>query len=410
MNPEGSHPGGASSDPEAFVWRAEGQPIEVALAFDVIDRMNPEIGDAFRALRRRGAEVGGILLGRVIPGEKTVVHISDYVSVPCERRFGPSYTLSETDYGAFDRECAKWRAGGAGGLMLVGFYRSNTREHIALSEADMQLLASRFPEPYITALLVKPYADKVFDAAFFVRKENGLTAAGQPAFPFRRKELGGGVSPLFTPQPGIVEAPERPSARNRMLGGNLEAVQDLPAAVIPQTSHPLPIPISIEHSSTQARPADAGRQVPAGSPPPGEAHPYMPPAPARTGVAPWAAALLSILFAAGGLIGGYLYAGSRHQEASPAAATLYRLGLSAQIEDGVIRLSWDNSAAALRDALKGVVTVEDGDNTRTIELETADLARGRMRFRSQAKKVEIRMDVFTAEHSGVTESLSFEAP
>lgn len=136
----------------------------------------------------------------------------------------------------------------------------------------------------------------------------------------------------------------------------------------------------------------------------------MPPAPARTGVAPWAAALLSILFAAGGLIGGYLYAGSRHQEASPAAATLYRLGLSAQIEDGVIRLSWDNSAAALRDALKGVVTVEDGDNTRTIELETADLARGRMRFRSQAKKVEIRMDVFTAEHSGVTESLSFEAP
>lgn len=411
MNPEGSHPGGASSDPEAFVWRAESQPIEVALAFDVIDRMNPEIGDAFRALRRRGAEVGGILLGRVIPGEKTVVHISDYVSIPCERRFGPSYTLSETDYGAFDRECAKWRAGSGSGLMLVGFYRSNTREHIALSEADMQLLASRFPEPYIVALLVKPYADKVFDAAFFVRKENGLTAAGQPAFPFRRKELGGGVSPLFTPQPGIVEAPERASARNRMLGGNLEAVQDLPAAVIPHTPHPLPGPVSIEHAAPPARPVETARQAPADSAPPGEAYPYIPPAPARTGVAPWAAALLSILFAAGGLIGGYLYAGSRHHEENPAAASaLYTLGLKAQIDDGVIQLSWDNSASALRDALKGVVTVEDGDNTRTIELETADLARGRMRFRPQAKKVDIRMDVYTAERSGATESLSFEAP
>lgn len=418
MNPEGSQPaGGSSSEPEAFVWRAEGQPVEIVLAFDVIDRMSPEIGDAFRALRRRGAEVGGILLGSVIPGERTTVQIANYVAVPCERRFGPSYTLSDADLALFDRECAKWRSA-AGNLRLVGFYRSNTREHIALSDADMQLLASRFPEPYMVVLLVKPYADKAFDAAFYVRKGGGLTAAGQSAFPFRRSDLGGGVSPLFTPQPGIVEALEKASARSRMLGGNLEAVQETPAVVPPPPTRRLPAEASLQSAAPlppETAPAPAGpppqsQPQAAEAPAAAEAHPYAAPVPVRSGVAPWAAALLSILFAAGGLVGGYLIAGSRNEAAGAvSAAALNRLGLQAQIDDGVITLSWDSAAPAFRDALRGLVTIEDGDNTRIIDLEASDLARNRMRFRPQTSRVDIRMDVFTTERAGATETITFPA-
>lgn len=416
MNPEGALPAGMSSEPEVFVWKAEGQPIEVALAFDVIDRMTPEIGDAFRALRKRGAEVGGVLLGRVLQGHNTTVNIVDYVPVPCEHRFGPSYTLSESDYALLDKECSKWRGSMGGNLTLIGFYRSNTREHIALSDADMQLLATRFPEPYAVALLVKPYAERAFDAAFYVRKDHGFTAGGQQAFPYRRKDLGGGVSPLFTPQPGLVEPPEKASARNRMLGENLEAVQDAPATVTPPPGRHLPVTIS-QRAETDSPTARAAAQSPMGlastetAPYEIDPYPQTPPVPVRGGVAPWAAALLSILFAAGGAIGGYLVAGSRAEtESAVPTAAMHKLGLKAAVEDDVVVLSWETSAPGLRDALKGLVTIEDGDNSRTVDLEAGDLARGRMRFRPLTKKVDIRMDVLTGERSGVTESLTFNIP
>src|SRR5580698_10036098 len=47
-----------------YVWEVPDKKISIQLHFDVIDRMSPEILRGFGALKRRGAEVGGILLGR----------------------------------------------------------------------------------------------------------------------------------------------------------------------------------------------------------------------------------------------------------------------------------------------------------------------------------------------------------
>src|SRR5215217_4124799 len=83
---------------EYYLWQPPDKPFTVELALDVIDRMNVEIMRGFGAVRRRGTEVGGLLLGRIEPSaDHTFVSVDDFEPVPCEYAFGPSYILSPQD-------------------------------------------------------------------------------------------------------------------------------------------------------------------------------------------------------------------------------------------------------------------------------------------------------------------------
>src|SRR4030088_1734167 len=85
-----------------YVWEVPGKPISIELQFDVIDRVSPDILRGLGALKRRGAEVGGLLLGRVHAGAQTRVIVEDFEPVASEYVTGPSYNLSEKDLAAFD--------------------------------------------------------------------------------------------------------------------------------------------------------------------------------------------------------------------------------------------------------------------------------------------------------------------
>src|SRR5579863_10593697 len=85
-----------------YVWEVPGKPISIQLPFDVIDRISPEVLRGFGALKRRGAEVGGILLGRSEDGPRRKVIIENFQPVPSEYLTGPSYNLSENDLAAFE--------------------------------------------------------------------------------------------------------------------------------------------------------------------------------------------------------------------------------------------------------------------------------------------------------------------
>src|SRR4051812_29648143 len=89
-------------DRHAYLWEIPGKPLSVQLRFDVIDRLSPEILRGLGALKRRGAEVGGLLLGRVEPGSPDKVTIEDFEPVPSEYLTGPSYNLSPNDLAAFE--------------------------------------------------------------------------------------------------------------------------------------------------------------------------------------------------------------------------------------------------------------------------------------------------------------------
>src|ERR1700688_283014 len=117
-----------------YVWEVPGKAISIQLHFDVIDRVSPDILRGLGALKRRGAEVGGLLLGSREDGSRPKVIVEDFAPVPSEYLTGPSYNLSENDLVAFEAGLERCKSGGAGALTVVGFYRSHTRDELYMDD------------------------------------------------------------------------------------------------------------------------------------------------------------------------------------------------------------------------------------------------------------------------------------
>src|SRR5580692_3429092 len=126
-----------------YVWEVPGKPISIQLPFDVIDRISLEVLRGFGALKRRGAEVGGILLGRSEDGPRRRVIIEDFQPVPSEYLTGPSYNLSQNDMAGLEAALAQL-AGSNSGIAPVGFYRSHTRDELFMDDADVGLTSRYF--------------------------------------------------------------------------------------------------------------------------------------------------------------------------------------------------------------------------------------------------------------------------
>src|SRR5712691_10584664 len=88
-----------------YVWEVEGQPVTIHMHLEVVDRLGPEIMRGFGAVPKRGAEVGGLLLGAIERSteqhQQTIVRIEDFEPVACDYKRGPSHLLTEEDGTAF---------------------------------------------------------------------------------------------------------------------------------------------------------------------------------------------------------------------------------------------------------------------------------------------------------------------
>ena len=130
--------------------------------------------------------MGGILIGTI---KSDTIRIEDFEPVPCTYARGPSYLLTDAERESFEEVCQRR------GTEAVGYYRSHTRDGLALQPEDLHLLERHFQ----LALLVKPFATKPGVAGFFVR-ENGVFPAATPLeFPFRRWEMTGEEPPRRAP-------------------------------------------------------------------------------------------------------------------------------------------------------------------------------------------------------------------
>ena len=96
------HPKSGTSTSPFYVWKPAEKSISVQLQFDVVDRVLLEVMRGFGAVPKRGAEVGGILLGTAeLQGDRIVVNVEDSEAVDCDHASGPSFILSEDDRVAF---------------------------------------------------------------------------------------------------------------------------------------------------------------------------------------------------------------------------------------------------------------------------------------------------------------------
>jgi len=350
--------------PGTYTWEAPGKPQIVRLSLDVVDRMQQDVMRGFGAVPRRGAEVGGVLIGSVVQEEsgRPVILIDDYELVPIEYKRGPSYLLSADDLAAFAALVERLRAAGDPAFQPVGFFRSHTRDAVCLGEEDIQLIDQFFPQPDAVVLWIRPFATKVGIAGFLFR-ENGAFPEGPPApdFPFRRKDLA----------PGEAAASGARAARR----GEAPAPD---VSVMPSEASPG----HLEQPRIPSQPA------PSASP------------------KSWYWLPLSFCFLLLGVFLGFL-AALNFQPQPPAVSEYFRVGLAAENSGDDVHVKWDRQAPAIRAAQRGVLTIEDGHYSKTLDLDSSQLQNGSVVYRRSSNSVHFRLQLFTGPRNTLIETVEW---
>jgi len=365
-----------TQDPAGYyVWEAPGQSAVVHVRLDVVDRLAAEIMRGFGSVPKRGAEVGGLLVGTIRPGAPAIVTIDDFQPVACEYRRGPSYQFTKEDSAALEDRWRQLQPGISPSAYAVGYFRSHTRDGFSLTPEDLELLDRLFPDPAQVALLIKPFASKVSVGGFFVREHGKFPAATPLEFPLRRRELTG----------------EEPAPRRSLAAGRMEgrAERALRAAVaVPEELTAL---------------AALGFTGPEAAPPDSETAPAKP----RRSLG-WGWFPLSVLFMLLGAALGYELALVMAGRAPRTAVQDLSLSLSVKRSGDNLRLSWSRLSPAVRSARRGLLEIDDGGYTRPVTLDAAQLQNGSLIYRSVSNSVRFRMTVFPQARVSVVETLDWK--
>lgn len=371
-------PPGGKPEGDAFRWEPADQPAAVLIAYDVVDRLGAEVMRGYGAVPKRGAEVGGILLGAVERSDPATVRIQDFVLVPTEYRWGPSYLLSEKDQRLFEEELSKAGRSPERLMQPVGYFRSHTRDPLQLTAEDIWLLDARFPDDSAVCLLIRPHSTRPSEAAFFFR-DQGHFRRDPPELllPFRRRDLGGG------------KPPRRRLADEGLEAGGEEQSQEAKPADRPRG------PASLRESaeSMEARPSVAQ-------------HLHVP-----VSRRSWLRALPGFSLLVFGIVAGMQIAVRFFPEVSrpplPDPVLLLPMHLSASDEGEGIVVHWNMPGELERKAREGVLSIEDGLNRATIDLTRADLLRGAVTYRHSSSSGKVTLEIRLNGNGAVSESATW---
>jgi hypothetical protein len=349
-----------------YLWEIADKGVSVRLHYDVVDRLLLDVMHGYGLVPRRGAEVGGLLLGSAEQsGDRTIVTINDFRPVPCEHQRGPSFLLSESDRSRFQEACQHWRKGAERRDYAVGFYRSHTREGLGLASDDLDLFDKYFPGHSDVILLVKPFATRASVAGFFFREGSGMrTDASYLEFPFRRRELGGTLT-------GEI-APAAESTRESF-------------------------PLDVEPPRQLSAAAAVATQPPA-----------EPRGPVRR-QAGWTWIPLSFVFLLIGVVLGFQAAGTIRMRSDSAAAAPFSLALRATPSGDSLHVKWDRQAPAIRAAKKGALLITDGDYSRTVDLDLGQLRNGSVIYRHLSDRIIFRLEIFPSDRAIFAETVEVRA-
>jgi hypothetical protein len=341
--------------PGYYVWEVEGKPVAVHLNLDVVDRILGEVMRGFAAVPKRGAEVGGVLLGTIEHGDVAIVHVEDFEAVQSPYKHGPSYSLDPEDRARFKETCRRWQPDESRPVYAVGYYRSHTRDGMSLAPSDVELMEDLFPSPAHVALLIKPYGTKVSLGGFFFRVDGVFPASTGREFPFRRRELSGGE-----------EQPPRPPMERK------------PREIVVENPRSDPI--------RQAAPE------------------FVTASGSRLRSAVWIP--LSFVFLLFGVALGLMIALARGPMTRDAQD--FSLGLSISRADDNLSVKWDREAVAIRGAQRGALEIEDGTYTKSVDLDAAQLKNGSIIYRNTTNTVRFRLVVFPKARVSIAETMEWK--
>jgi hypothetical protein len=349
-----------------YIWEVPGKPVVVHVKLDLVDRLAAEVMRGFGAVRKRGAEVGGLLIGTIEEGAPSLVRIDEFEAVPCEYRRGPSYLFSEDDGAAFENAYQRWRPSVTSNLYAVGYFRSHTRDGFAMAPEDVDLMDDCFPGLSNVALLIRPFGTKVSQAGFFFRENGKFLPATPLEFPLRRYELTGEEPP---PRRPMNERPPRAEA-SAFSGPGEPYIETLTPEVHPPEKPPVPYLL--------ARPV---RSVLRNS---------------------WVWIPLSLIFLLLGVILGFQLTLTM----SRSEIREYSLALAvSKVGDNLV-VRWNPDAVLVRAAERGELEIVDRGFSRPVTLDRANLANGSITVQRASGNVRFRLSVFP--RGGVTATESIE--
>src|ERR1700722_767332 len=349
--------------PGYYVWELPEKPVVVHLNLGIIDRLSAEIMRGFGAVPKRGAEVGGLLLGRIEEGEQTIVRVEDFESIACDYKRGPSYLFTADDGAAFDDACVH-------STSAVGYFRSHTREGMSLGPEDIALMEHYFPLSSHMALLVKPFATKVSIASFFFREDGLFPSAPPLEFPFRRRELTGEAAPARRSM--LERVPRRREGRR--------ATRDItPPAEFPpeELADPPPAPPGPAYADASFSKPRARRR--------------------------WVWIPLSFVFLLLGIVLGFQAALTIGPKVVGGGAADYSLGLTVIREGTNLSVKWNREATAVKAAQKGILEIDDGGRTKQVEMDVAQLRNGSILLENSSNTVHFRLIVYPQQGVSVTQ-------
>lgn len=372
-----------------YVWEVAGKPVAVHLHLDVVDHLLAVVLRGLGALPKRGAEVGGLLLGTIEHGDVSIVRIEDFEPVECEYTRGPSYLFTDVDRKTFEAACERWRPGESRPAYAVGFYRSHTRDGMSLTPEDVELVDEFFPLPENIVLLVKPFRTKLSMAGFFFREAEAFPPKTPLEFPFQRGELAGERA---------TQPPENGTARVR---------PDAPAPTpdVPARTPDMPADVLADVSAPKAVAAMPPKIAPVWQPGPAFAEKATPPPRPKLRSALWIP--LSFVFLLIGLILGITLASTYGFGGGGGGIPDLSLKLSVARSDENISVKWDRQAAAIRKAERGTIEIDDGGQTFSRSLDAIELQNGSVIYRNASNVVKFRLIVYPGKRVSVAETIEW---
>ncbi len=222
-----------------------------------MEDIKTQVFGGYKSLPKRGAEIGGVLLGSLDSGHREIV-IDGFEPMQIEYRSGPSYIPSPDDYArwhdwvlALREACPR----------IVGLCRSQTRPGLRAAAEDSDLIRYAMPGGDGVLLLVKPLSERECVGAFFPFQQGIVTDGSTPSreFPFGAAQ-----------RPPQSKAPEvsysKPQSLSRWIVISAIATGIASAGVLhymtgASEENPVPTatyPINSSSDTRDAKPASAG--------------------------------------------------------------------------------------------------------------------------------------------------------
>jgi hypothetical protein len=346
---------------EGFRWKPAEPGPEVLLRWSVMGGIEAEVMEGFKALPRRGAEIGGALLGS--RGPRGEFLIDSWLPIPIEHRSGPSYILSDADLFAWAESVKQARAGAH---QFIGIYRSQTRPGFGVTPDDCIIVEKFLPREDGVLLIVKPLSILESVATFYFCDGGAIVDAAAES---REFEFGGKAIP-----PGALVEPQS--------GGEGAIGPDLAPR---------------ENRATGKSPAARLN--------------------ARGAWRRWASVVLPASAIAVGAAFGYYahYAGGSGAEnpvpsAAAAPSSISGLDLRAERTPEGMRLTWNSQAPVLSDATEGVLLIDDAGSRVQQRLAPEELRAGSLTWRPASNQTEFEIRVISGSGREYAESIRVVQP